>query len=204
MQVVLASHTTTGRERPVLVWRFARPLLVASTASVGGGVGMRRWFLNAQVPLDYARCDLDAHIGELASALGCSGEGVGLLTAASLEVGSGSEAGVEARATVGVSKPTWAADADDTVSPWRPGTINIVLSMPVRLTEAALLNLLVTTTEAKCQALHEAGVPGTGTASDAVCVVCPPDGRAEPFAGPRSAWGSRAARAVHAAVAARL
>jgi adenosylcobinamide hydrolase len=188
----------------VLVWRFEHPLLVASTASVGGGIGLRSWIVNAQVPLDYGRRDLDAHVAELAVALGCDGEGVGLLTAAAMEVGAGSDGGVTAWATVGVSKPTWAADDEGAVSPWRPGTINVVLSLPVRLTDAALLNLVVTATEAKTQALFEEGVPGTGTASDAVCVVCPPTGEAERFAGPRSPWGARAARAVHAAVRARL
>jgi len=60
-------------------------------------------------------------------------------------------------------------------------------------------------TEAKTQALAEAGVPGTGTSSDAVCIACPaaePAGPVEPFGGPRSPWGARAARAVHRAVAA--
>ena len=108
----------------------------------------------------------------------------------------------------------------------------------------------MTITEAKAQALIEAGVPGTGTASDAV-VVCWPSavgddaraarhsdaarrsdaarhsggdarGRAAPggdspretdpgfagepeaFAGPRSLWGARLARATHAAVVAGL
>jgi adenosylcobinamide amidohydrolase len=57
-------------------------------------------------------------------------------------------------------------------------------------------------TEAKVQALWEYGVTATGTASDAVVVACPaPDGgAAEPFAGPRSAWGARLARATHEAV----
>ena len=53
---------------------------------------------------------------------------------------------------------------------------------------------LVTATEAKAQALVEAGVPGTGTASDAVVVCCPPGGT-EPYGGPRSVWGARLARA---------
>ena len=68
-----------------------------------------------------------------------------------------------------------------------------------RCGDAALANALVTATEAKAQALFEAGVPGTGTASDAVAVCCPPGGT-EPYGGPRSTWGARLARAVHAAV----
>jgi adenosylcobinamide amidohydrolase len=62
------------------------------------------------------------------------------------------------------------------------------------------VNAVMTVTEAKAQALFEAGVPGTGTASDAVCIVCRPDGAAEPFAGPRSRVGAPLARAVHTAV----
>nr|MBA3906853.1 adenosylcobinamide amidohydrolase [Pseudonocardiales bacterium] len=72
------------------------------------------------------------------------------------------------------------------------------------LSDAALVNAVVTATEAKVQALAEAGVPGTGTSSDAVCVACPsspPPGETGLYGGPRSLWGARVARAVHAAVA---
>ena len=50
--------------------------------------------------------------------------------------------------------------------------------------------------------LQDLGIAGTGTASDAVCLVCPPDGRTHHFGGPRSAWGARLARATHAAIVA--
>jgi adenosylcobinamide amidohydrolase len=63
-----------------------------------------------------------------------------------------------------------------------------------------MANLLCTVTEAKVQALFDGGVAGTGTASDAVTVLCPADGDAEPFGGPRSTFGAPVARAVHAAV----
>lgn len=198
---IRANHATTGAPRPVLVWRFGAPRLAASTATVGGGIGVRHWVINAQVPLAYDRVDLDAHVAELAAVLGCSGSGVGLLTAAAIpDAGQSEDGGVVVSATVGVSKPTWAADRDDAVGAWQPGTINVVVQVPVRLTDAALLNAIVTATEAKSQALAEQGVPGTGTASDAVCVLCPLDGAVEPFAGPRSPWGARIARATHAAV----
>ena len=63
--------------------------------------------------------------------------------------------------------------------------------------------------EAKAQVLVQAGVPGTGTASDAIVVLCP-DPQAHParepvaFAGVRSPLGRHLARAVHDAVAAGL
>ena len=97
-----------------------------------------------------------------------------------------------------------AREADEPV-----GTINLLVVVPVPLSDAALVNAVVTATEAKAQALAEAGLRGTGTSSDAVCVACPgraaaggADGAPEPYGGPRSLWGGRIARAVHAAVAA--
>ena len=66
--------------------------------------------------------------------------------------------------------------------------------------DAALVNAIATATEAKAQALFELGIAGTGTATDAVCIATPADGRAETFGGPRSRWGSRLARAVRDAV----
>ncbi|MFJ9689967.1 adenosylcobinamide amidohydrolase [Streptomyces bacillaris] len=87
-------------------------------------------------------------------------------------------------------------------APHRPGTVNIVVELPVALSDAALVNAVATATEAKVQALLDAGLDCSGTPTDAVCVAAPepgPDG-GEPFAGPRSPWGARIARAVHTAV----
>lgn len=192
-----------GRDgtRPVLLWRFDAPRLAVSSAPVGGGIGRRAWVCNAQVDDDYTRTDLAAHVAEIAAANGCGGDGVGMLTAASVERACCARDGdVTVYATVGLSHPTWAADEDGAVSPWRPGTINVVAFVPVTLSEGALVNAVVTATEAKTQALVEAGVPGTGTASDAVCVVCEHSDATERFAGPRSSVGASLARAVHRAV----
>ena len=52
----------------------------------------------------------------------------------------------------------------------------------------------------KAQALGEIGFDATGTASDAICIVCEPDGDIEPYGGPRSTWGARLARVVRLAV----
>lgn len=111
-------------------------------------------------------------------------------------------------ATVGVRRPVWAADVNEPVEPdtgpgtINPGTINLVVMLPVRLSDAALVNAVSTATEAKVQALLHHGVDGTGTASDAVAVLCVADGTAHEFGGPRSRWGSRIARAVHDVTAA--
>lgn len=242
--------------RAVLSWSFAPGgVETLSSAPVGGGRVRVDWLLNIGVDADYARTDLDLHGAEVAAALGLGGAGAALLTA--LDVGhvqSVVDHGVRIDATVGVTRPTWAADVDGAFADWPtgaspsppgeppadvaapglfPGTINVVAQLPVALTDAAAVNAVMTITEAKAQALIEAGVPGTGTASDAVVVCWPSAGggldvgsvgsigdggdghdsidsdagrmpEPEAFAGPRSVWGARLARATHAAVVAGL
>ena len=191
----------SGRPRPVLVWRGSEPVRAIGTAVTGGGLGERSWILNAEVAIEYHR-DPDEHVRQIAGELGLdTATGTGMVTAARvLDVTSWSDEGASCDATVGVSTPVWAAAPDGAWSRWAPGTINLVCWVPAPLTDAALANALVTATEAKAQALFEAGVPGTGTASDAVVVCCPPGG-GELYGGPRSTWGARLARAVHGAVA---
>lgn len=213
MTVPIASELTTFPEAGAsalacLAWRPRTAMLAASTAPVGGGIGVRYWVLNIQVPKGYARRDTAAHVAEVADAVGLAGPspGVGMLTAAEVDrVAAAEEDGVRVEATVGLSLPVWAAapagdDADALSAAWRPGTINVVALLPVRHSDAALANVLCTVTEAKVQALADGAVAGTGTASDAVTVLCPANGAAEPFGGPRSRYGAPVARAVYAAI----
>ncbi|MCB5906194.1 adenosylcobinamide amidohydrolase [Streptomyces pinistramenti] len=185
-----------------VVWLPGSGWRMLSSGVLGGGLGPRTWVLNAQVPLTYDRTDPAVHLTELRSACGLSGDGVGMLTATAVRhYVPACEQGVEVTATVGLSVPTWAADHAAVPSPMRPGTVNIIASLPVPLDDAALVNAVITATEAKTQALWNAGLAGTGTASDALCVAVPESGGPSvPFCGPRSVWGMRLARAVHTAV----
>lgn len=201
MRTRLQTHATTDRVRPALVWRAPKPFLCISSAPFGGGLALRSWIVNAEVPKDYDRVDMGEHAGELKAELDLSGDGVMLLTAASVEKHTAAEDdGVLASATVGLTIPTWAAAPDGDAGEWQPGTINVVAWVPARLSLAALVGAVATATEAKTQALVEAGVTGSGTASDAVCIACSADGPVETFGGVRSTWGARLARAVHGAV----
>jgi adenosylcobinamide hydrolase len=185
----------------MLVWRFPAPVLGVCSAPLGGGIGIRHWAVNATVPTSYARLDPQVHLAEIAASAGLSGDGVGMLTA--VDVTSRvprSDGGVLAIATVGLGHPTWAAAPDGDLRQLATGTINIVVIVPVRLSEAALVNAVISATEAKTQALWEHGVDATGTGTDAVFVACQPSGTVEPYGGPRSTWGARLARAVHASV----
>ena len=221
-----------------LLWEVPAGWLAISSAAVGGGIVRPRWVLNADVGGDFVRTDLEDYAAECAAVLGVAGPGCALLTAADVSQVVRAGRDVQAWATVGVTRPTWpvaprAVAVDGTpgstdgtprgdlaanagAAP-APGTVNIVVAVPVPLAPSALVQAVGTVTEAKAQALVQAGVPGTGTASDAVVVLCPGDngattaadtddgsGQPVPFAGVRSPWGQRVALAVHEAVSAGL
>ncbi|WUC91796.1 adenosylcobinamide amidohydrolase [Streptomyces anulatus] len=211
-----------------LLWRLGPGVRVCSSAVLGGGIGPRAWILNAQVPGGYPRLDPDRHLAEIAAAEGLTGPGAGLMTAADVAAyTTGHDGGVTATVTAGLGVRGWAAVPDTATraprrpedeevpgspfrpedeevpgAPFRPGTVNIVVTLPVALSDAALVNAVATATEAKVQALLDAGLDCSGTPTDAVCVAAPEPGQdgGEPFAGPRSTWGARIARAVHTAV----
>ena len=217
MRLDLSWRDEDGLRLPMALWHPGPGYRMISSGVLGGGLGPREWVLNAQVATGYARTDPAAHLRQLARGLGLSGPGIGLLTAAQVtDLVQREDQGVRVAATVGLRVPTWAAaptrrpggpdrelaPADRDVRP-RPGTINVVVVVPVPLADAAFVNAVVTATEAKAQAVLDAGFPGTGTATDAICIAAPMDpggAPAEEFTGPRSPWGASIARAVHTAV----
>jgi len=194
-----------GLELATRVWRLRDPMLAISSAPLGGGLGLRQWVLNVQVPHAYDGAEPGSHLAALAAEAGALGLGVGMMTAVDVRVASTVQReGIAVDATVGViGAAQWAAAQEDhsgAVAARAPGTINIVVALPERLSDAALVNAIGTATEAKTQALWDAGIDGTGTATDALCVLCPPHGDAHAYGGPRSLWGGRLARVVYRAV----
>ncbi|HEU4424582.1 MAG TPA: adenosylcobinamide amidohydrolase, partial [Pilimelia sp.] len=193
MEPTIVTRREDGRDLPLLLWRLPIPMLAISSAALGGGIGVRHWVVNATVPVSYDRDDPDVHLADLAARLDLTGPGVGLLTGVDVaRVVSTAEAGMAVWATVGLDLPTWAAVPASPAEPppaeqpppgasphavrERPpaaGTINVVAVLPARLGDAALVNAIATVAEAKAQALWELGLPGTGTPSDATCVLCP-------------------------------
>lgn len=180
-----------------------------SSAAVGGGLVWPRLVVNLGVGEDFLRTDLEAYVAERLAPLGrTEGPVTALLTAADVRCWTGGASdGVQAWATVAATKPTWAARPggllDRAEGTPAPGTVNLVATVPVPLTTSALVQAVGAATEAKAQALLQAGVPGTGTASDALVVLCPDSAARQapvPFAGVRSPWGHRLAEAVRQAV----
>ncbi|MEV5014630.1 adenosylcobinamide amidohydrolase [Streptomyces sp. NPDC053780] len=198
-----------GERLHALLWRAGPGWRMASSAVLGGGITERAWVLNAQVAHGYRRTDPARHLTGLAHAAGARGPGVGLMTAADVSAfARARDGGAEAVVTAGISVRGWAASPEEGApSAAPPGTINIVAAVPVALSDAALVNAVMTATEAKVQALLDAGLDCSGTPTDAVCVAArAPHGTevTHSFAGPRSEWGARLARAVHRAVRAAL
>jgi len=178
-----------------------------SSAVLGGGLTSARHWLNLQVPHDYARMDPEAHLieGARTNALDPTAV-IGMLTAADVRAGVRRDRGpASAVATVGIGQPLAAAGRRPRPLP-RVGTINVFVVVRQPLSDAALVAAVQTATEAKAQALADAGVralnhhgPATGTATDAICVATPP-GAEVAFAGPATAIGAAIAHAVHGAV----
>lgn len=203
--VLVDVGSSSGSVGACLVWRLPEGSRAVSSSMLGGGIGPASWVINMTVDADYGRMDPREHLLEVVNRLGLDGAGVGMMTA--VDVGSFRGAvvdGAAAWATVGVRLPVWAADAArrDLTSRLAPGTINLVAKVPARLSDGALVNAVATMTEAKVQALQDHGIDGTGTASDAVCVVCGGDGPLEEFGGPCSTWGARIALATYQVVSA--
>jgi len=131
---------------------------------------------------------------------------VGMLTAARVDRFTTASTGLaQVVATVGLRRPIAAASPlPHGIEP--VGTINLLAVIGVSLTDSGLANALQTAVEAKSQALAKARVSAlnfdgfaTGTATDAICVACPP-GETFPYCGPATAQGSDLAAAVYRAV----
>lgn len=214
MRLEIHWRTDDGERLPAALWEAGPGYRMISSGVTGGGLGPRDWVLNAQVPGAYSRTDPAAHLSEIAGDLELAGSGVGMLTAAQVTDLVEQEAdGVHVAATAGLRVPTWAAAPPGAADPElataarraggapQPDTINVIVALPVPLSDAAYVNAVTTAAEAKAQAVIEAGFPGTGTATDAICIAAPvAGGTQQDFTGPRSLWGARIARAVHAAV----
>ncbi len=71
------------------------------------------------------------------------------------------------------------------------GTINIIAVFECRMSRAAMLNAIITVTEAKTKALLESGHSFTGTNTDAVVVLCTQKGRYHRYCGPASDIGEK-------------
>src|SRR5688572_18091742 len=185
------------------------PLVTLSSAIVGSGFQRVRHILNFHVDKNYYCTNPKADLQAFAGRMGINERFVGLLTAVKLHKArlaylQEEVLGVGALVTAGVSNAACAG-----VTPpfsHQPGTINIILLLDARLTRAAMLNAVITATEAKCATLAAMdirtahGDPATGTSTDTVTVAATGKGKLQAYAGPVTTLGWLIARTVRQAV----
>lgn len=154
-----------------------------SSAIWPGGFSQADGFVNWKVPLDY-RCDdpvsdLQLRCGDWGFSTKTT---VGFLTAAKLTHASVIELEGDCFrllciTTVGTRNAARAGLKREMYSAYAPGTINTILLLDARMTESAMVNAVITATEAKSAALQQLNIRetangqlATGTTTDAIAI----------------------------------
>lgn len=190
----------------------ARPLAMLSSAVLGGGFREAGEIINVHVHKDYDGAQPEEDLAAFAARRGAGTDVVGLMTAAEtqfacteaasrdgLTVAAVVSMGLSNVASAGITPP--AAPQPDT-----PGTINAIILVDGRLAPAAMVNAVITVTEAKALALAQwdvrtqEGEPAAGTSTDSVVVACTGAGAELRYAGPATPVGWLIARTVRAAI----
>lgn len=191
------------------------PLDAMSSALWGGGHMRATHFINWKVPLTY-RCENPTLMmrDQLAEWGYPVADSVGLQTAAkithaSIEEEAGDRYRMICCATAGTRNSARAGKARETFSAYRCGTINIFLLMDAYLTPSAMINGIITATEAKAAALQDTGIvdedgdAATGTTTDSIVLASSQNreyGEPHQFAGAATTLGNAIGRLVYKAV----
>ncbi len=201
---------TLMQEDDALILRSESRLRTLASAVVGGGWGQARTILVRHVSKHYDHPDPAADLQAFARSRGIQNPFVGLMTAAYLDRGARvvelaeGDLALTLVMTAGFSNAT-AAGLSPPAGPEHlpaPGTINLILIIDAPLTPAAMVNAVITVTEAKTAMIQAWGMqapgghPATGTSTDAVVIACRPEGEPLPYAGPVTRVGHLIARAV--------
>lgn len=205
--------------------QLKEPCWILSSAVLNGGLVQANHILNLRVaknrdgdkgPFDPSEVTLQNYGIER----GWEGLTVGMMTAAdadSFRRASRVEQGVEVTAlvTVGISNARRAGDRAECRDHFNPeaetGTINMILLTNAVLKRPALVEAIITVTEAKAAALQDLGVRNpetggiaTGTGTDAVAVVSGPGPARIRYCGKHMLFGEMLASTVMGAIAASL
>ena len=193
----------------VLIVRSQQPLEVLSSAVVGGGFVRVRYLLNRHVHRDYNCAEPVADLVACARRHGITEDFVGQMTAVSLHKARVMTVRADGLTVAVVATARLSNTATSGLSPVAiagPGTINMILLIDGRLTPAAMVNAVITTTEVKTQVLMARGIrtpeghAATGTSTDAMAVACTGRGSFLPYAGPVTLVGWLIGRCVRTAL----
>jgi len=196
-----------------LIVESQQSMTVISSGVINGGLVEARAIINLHVVKGYDIADPVADFLRFSEARGYPAPFVGMMTAAyvtessfaqyshnNLTVAAITTAGLSNSAAAGLSAP----------ANLRPGTINTILLIDSSLSSAAMVNAVMTATEAKTAVLHDLGAkttdgfPATGTTTDSVVVACIGRGVSLPYAGSATPVGYLIGRAVRESLKAQL
>src|SRR5262245_22099112 len=196
-----------GAEAVVL--QSARRLRALSSAVLLGGWQDVDAVINLHVRKNHHCADAARLLDAFAARRAIAPPYVGLLTSAWTEHATTGEAvahGFRALAVAAVGLGNRVAAGREPVRAWTAGTINTIVVVDADPEPAALVNAVITATEVKVLALHEAGLcgadgaPVSGTSTDAVVIAATGRGARARFGGPASELGWTVAQAVRTAL----
>ena len=181
------------------------PLVILSSAIIGGGFSRKRHILNTYVDKNFNSPNPKNWLRSLATRMDIRESFIGLMTAVKLSKAriaflESDGLGVGALVTAGVRNASAAGITP--VFSSKPGTINIILLLNARLTRAAMLNAVITATETKTAVLMEKkvltaeGDLATGTSTDTITIAATNHGALQAYAGPVTTIGWLIARVV--------
>lgn len=188
------------------------PLYALNSSIWGGGFRTVRRIINRQVPKSYMCDDPEAEMEQYISGSGYDpGDTAAMLTAAYIEDVGESHARhekglhVSSWVTAGLGNAARAGTSEGT-DRFYPGTINSIVVVDGRMTDTAMVNAVITATEAKAAALQELGIPArnsrqlaTGTTTDAVLIGVTGRGDLCRYAGTATRVGHMIGRTVYEA-----
>jgi adenosylcobinamide hydrolase len=170
---------------------FVRGAFRAASTGVSGGIRSVTTLLNHTVTEGFRHDEPSRELERLAAAAGLGDGYFGLLTAVPVQQGCVLQYDfVTVFVTAGLP-----AGQEKTA-----GTVNLIITSGEGMGDAALLETIMVATEAKADALREAGYTFSGTATDAVIAAC--EGEiVHQYAGRLTTIGSRVYEAVKRGVA---
>lgn len=195
---------THQQDETALVLHSDQPLQILSSAVVGGGFMQTQTIINRHVDKTYDCSDPIRDLQTFAAERGIA-DFVGLLTAVWIHKARSvtmraDDLTVCAVVTAGVSNAVAAGLNEPQLV--HAGTINIVILVDGYLSKPAMVNAMMTVTEAKTAVLMGRGVRtpegylATGTSTDAVVLACTGNGVEHIYGGPATEVGYLIGRCV--------
>lgn len=200
------------RDESLIYLRSPQPLRTISNGVIGEGLGWARHFCNFHVDKNYNCSNPQQDIHDWLDERGIPAEEtIGMMTAVQLEdmvmlTHEVSDYSCLAVVTAGVGNAVDIAADSHPEAVRRIGTINTMLFIDGHLTDGAMVNAMLSATEAKTKAMHDmqikdkmTGSIATGTSTDSLLIACTQRGVATPYAGSGTVVGKRLGQLIYQA-----